>query len=515
LAEDPYVPARAKESGKSVAIVGAGPAGLAAAFYLLQKGHNCTLWDGQSLPGGMLRYGIPEYRLPKDALDAEIEIIRRLGGQFEMNSTWGLDFDLRSLKKNHDAVFLAIGAWQSQRLRCKGDELAFSGIELLERVAKSDPPSLGDDVVVVGGGNTAMDAARTVVRLGARSVRVLYRRTRNEMPCLMEEVEEAELEGVECDFLVAPIHLEKDGDGRINLTCQRMQLGEPDDSGRRRPVPISGSEFQTQCTSVIAAIGQSVDTALAEQEGLEVSRWGIIANSKTLETNLDGVFAGGDVVLGADLAVRAVAAGRIAAESIDQYLTGRPITGAKEFTNVAMRVVSEEERAALFRNIEKSTKSNSNLIMMEERVSSFNEVDPGLSEADAVREAQRCLTCGCQKAGTCIMREFATEYQVDPYRFTGERRRFTQDTTHPDIVYEPGKCIMCEACVRIASEAGERLGVATVGRGFQVAMGVPFGEPLSKGLREAAVRAVEACPTGALARRSERSCDLCHGQEGE
>ena len=508
-AESPLLPSRSPDSGKSVAIVGAGPAGLAAAFYLLQKGHSCTLWDSQALPGGMLRYGIPAYRLPKDALDAEIETIRRLGARFEMNSTWGVDFDLKGLRDNHDAVFVAIGAWQSQRLRCEGDQLAFSGTELLERVAKNDRPELGDRVIVVGGGNTAMDAARTAVRLGSESVRVIYRRTRNEMPCLMEEVEAAESEGVECEFLVAPIHLERAVDGPLRLTCQRMELGEPDESGRRRPVPQPGTEFQIACTTVVAAIGQSVDTALAKREGLDLSGWGIASDSRTLETNLKGVFAGGDAVLGADLAVRAVAAGRIAATSIDQYLAGLPITGPKEFTNVAMRAVSEPERAALFRNIERSAKRAPAMISMEERLRTFDEVESGFSEEEAVLEARRCLTCGCSKACSCIMREYATQYRVDPYRFVGDRRRFTRDTTHPDIVYEPGKCIMCEACVRIASEAGEQLGVSTVGRGFQVAMGVPFGAPLAEGLKAAAVRAVEACPTGALARRSERSCDLC------
>lgn len=508
-ADQHLVPPRDDDTGKSIAIVGAGPAGLAAAFFLLQKGHACTLWDAQPLPGGMLRYGIPAYRLPKDALEAEVSIIREMGARFEMNSRWGADFDLKNLRDCHDAVFLAVGAWQSQRLRCEGDEFAFSGTELLERVAKDNPPELGDRVVVVGGGNTAMDAARTAVRLGSASVQVLYRRTRNEMPCLMEEVEAAELEGVDCQFLVAPVRLEKAGEGELTLTCQRMKLGEPDESGRRRPVAQPGTEFQLVCSTVVAAIGQSVDLDLARREGLEHTGWGIASNPRTLETNLKGVFAGGDAVLGADLAVRAVAAGRIAAVSIDQYLKGLPVTGPKEFTNIEMRAINDTERAALFRRIEKSPRPGLSSISMERRVSTFEEVESGFSEEAALLEARRCLTCGCSKACTCLMREYATEYRVDPYRFSGERRRFTRDTTHPDIVYEPGKCIMCEACVRIAAEAGEGLGLSTVGRGFQVAMGVPFGEPLSEGLKKAAERAVEACPTGALARRSNRSCDLC------
>jgi formate dehydrogenase major subunit len=507
-AAESYLPPRAKSSGKSVAIVGAGPAGLAAAFYLLQNGHACTLFDAQPDPGGMLRYGIPAYRLPKDALDAEIETIRKLGAHFRMRSVWGVDFTLRGLRQSYDAVFLAIGAWRSQGLRCEGDHLALSGIELLERVAKNESPSLGDNVIVVGGGNTAMDAARTAVRLGTATVKVLYRRSRQEMPCLMEEVEAAEREGVTVELLVAPVRVEKKGEGLFELTCQRMRLGEPDASGRRQPVPEPGTDHTIECSAVIAAIGQSVDTSLAKREGLEVSPWGVAADSKTLSTNLPGVFAGGDAVLGADLAVRAVSAGRIAAVSIDQYLTGRPVTGPEETTTVEMRGVSDEERAALFREIERRPRPVTPTIEMSRRLTSFDEVDGGLSESQALMESRRCMTCGCRKEVGCLMRRLATEYGADPYRYVGERRRFVQDSTHPDVIYEPGKCIMCDACVRIAAEAGEDLGVATVGRGFTVAMGVPFGEPLAEGLKKAARFAAEKCPTGALALRSGRSCDL-------
>jgi formate dehydrogenase major subunit len=259
---------------------------------------------------------------------------------------------------------------------------------------------------------------------------------------------------------------------------------------------------------VVAAIGQSVETSLAQREGLATSGWGIASDPKTMATSQPGVFAGGDAVLGADLAVRAVAAGRIAAASIDQYVSKRPVTGPPELLQIEMRAISEEERAAIFRQIETSAGPPMGTIEMSRRLSSFDEVETGLSETQVAAEARRCLTCGCRKADCCSMRQLATEYDVDPYRYTGERRRFSQDWTHPEIIYEPGKCIMCDACVRIAAQAGETLGVATVGRGFQVAMGVPFGEPLSNAFRRAALRAAEACPTGALALRSGRSCDL-------
>jgi formate dehydrogenase major subunit len=504
---EPFVPRRAPASGKRVAIVGAGPAGLAAAYYLQQKGHDCTLFDAHPQPGGMLRYGIPEYRLPKQALDSEIAAVRELGAGFRMNARWGADFTLGELRKQHDAVFIAIGAQGAQGLRCPGEEQAISGIGFLEQVASGSPPEIGKDVIVVGGGNTAMDCARTAIRLGAR-VRVFYRRTRQEMPCLMEEVEGAEAEGVHIEYLVAPVRLERSNAG-VTLTCQRMELGEPDASGRRRPVAVKGSEFAVECSAVIGATGQSVERALAEREGLHVTDWGIAADAHTMATSLAGVFAGGDAVLGADLAVRAVAAGRMAAASIHQYLSGEPVTGEPVHAAIAMHPVDDAERAAIFRAIEQAPRVRLPEIPMERRVSSFDEVEGRLSEDDAKRESQRCMTCGCRKSDCCTIRSLATEYGADIYRYAGVRRRFSQDNSHPDITYEPGKCISCDACVRIAAAAGEELGLTMVGRGFDVRVAVPFDKPLSEGLLKTAARCAQACPTGALALRTARSCDSC------
>jgi formate dehydrogenase major subunit len=506
LASDrPSAPRPGVPSGKRVAIVGAGPAGLTVAFYLLQRGHACTVFDAHPLPGGMLRYGIPEYRLPRAALDAEIE---RMGATLRMNSLWGRDFTLADLRRDHDAVFLGIGAQLSSSLRCEGEELALSGIGFLREVAEGRRPELGRQVVVIGGGNTAMDCARTARRLSAE-VRVLYRRTRREMPCLMEEVEGAEREGVAIELLVAPLRLERAGNGQARrLVCQRMELGEPDGSGRRRPVPIPGSELEVSCDTVIAAVGQEVDREQAESEDLALTGRGIAADPRTLATNLPGVFAGGDAVLGADLAVRAVAAGRVAAISIDQYLSGRPVTGPEDLVAIALRPVDDAERAAIFREIEKAKRVETPTLDGDRRLASFEEVDRGLDDEPARLEALRCLSCGCLKAGGCGLRRYATLYLADPCRFLGRRRRFARDASHPEVVYEPGKCVMCDACVRIAAEAGEELGLSIVGRGFDVSVAVPFGAPLSDGLRHAARRCAEACPTGAIALRTTRACDL-------
>jgi ferredoxin len=211
-------------------------------------------------------------------------------------------------------------------------------------------------------------------------------------------------------------------------------------------------------------------------------------------------------VLGADLAVRAVAAGRKAAASIHQFLRGEPVTGEASNTDIALRPIDDAERAAIFRNIEKAARVRVPELSMERRLAAFDEVESGLSPDDAAREARRCMTCGCLKADGCTVRKLATEYDVDVYRFSGARRRFSQDISHPLVIYEPGKCICCDACVRIAAAAGEELGLTMIGRGFDVAVAVPFGKTLAEGLRATARRCAEACPTGALSLR--RSAEL-------
>jgi len=501
-----YLPGKAADSGKSVAIIGAGPAGLSAAWFLLQKGHRCTVYEAKPKAGGMLRYGIPNHRLPKDALDAEIAAVEALGAEFRFEKRWGVDFTLADLRKRHDAVFIGIGAQHSQDLRCEGEELALSAVEFLDCVANHNPPDLGDTVLVLGGGNTAMDCARAAVRLGAKTVQIVYRRTRQEMPALLSEVEEAEHEGVQFEFLTAPVRLERNGHHQTLLTCQRMQLGEPDRSGRRRPVPVEGSEFVLSCTTAIAAIGQTVDRAVAEHEGLQVTSWGIHADEVTMATNIPGVFAGGDAVLGADLAVRAVATGRKAAVSIDQYLRGEAVLGEPFAAGINFKPMDDLERAAMFREIEKAARVRMPEIPPERRRGSFDEVELGLTEADAQREALRCMQCGCQKSDCCGVRGLASEYKADAYRFQGARRRFGRDDSHPEIVYEPGKCILCDACVRIAAKAGEPLGLTAIGRGFDVAVAAPFGKPLSEALVKVARECAAACPTAALSIRGANTC---------
>jgi formate dehydrogenase major subunit len=318
------------------------------------------------------------------------------------------------------------------------------------------------------------------------------------MPCLLSEAEQARAEGVQFEFLTAPVRLKSVGRHALSLSCRRMTLGPPDSSGRPRPIPLEGSDFALDATTVIAAIGQSVDRSIAERCGLRVTGWGIEADPRTLATNLPGVFAGGDCMLSADLAVRAVAAGRIAALSINQYLHGEHLTGEPSLATVLLHPIDDAERAVIFRDIERAPRVPLPEIPMGRRLATFDEVETGLDPAAVPKESARCLSCGCGKSSSCGVRALATEYDADPARFSGARRRFSKDESHPEIVYEPGKCILCEACVRIAAAAGEPLGLAPIGRGFETAVGVPFSRPLSDALLTTARRCAQACPTAAL-----------------
>lgn len=402
------VPPLGPDTGKKAAIIGGGPAGLSAAYYLRRFGHGVTIFEAMPKMGGMLRYGIPEYRLPKKILDWEIEGITNLGVDVRYNQTLGKDFSFASLREEgFDAIFIATGAWLSRKMRVDGeDELAgvSSGTEFLIKRGLDEDTPIGQRIIVIGGGNTAMDAARTSWRLGAENVTLLYRRSRKEMPANDIEVHEADREGIQFHFLAAPTKLIGDENGRVKaLEYVKMELGEPDASGRRRPVPVEGSETTLEVDNVFSAIGQFADIGFVPEEGddaLKLSRWKTIdGHPGTLQTNIPDIFVGGDHYTGPATAVQAIGAGRRAARSMNLFLTGNDVEPQPdEFKGPVHDLVQPEELAGL----EHSPRAKMPELDIEARKLNFIEVELGLTEDQARAEAKRCLNCGLYCFGDSI-----------------------------------------------------------------------------------------------------------------
>jgi len=386
---------------EKVAIVGAGPAGLSAAYDLVRKGYGVTVYEALPVAGGMLAVGIPAYRLPKDVLQKEIDYIKALGVEIKLNTPIGRDGapSLEDLRQSYDAVFLAVGAHRSRKLNIPGEALpgVIHSTDFLRALNLGQEVELGKRVAVIGGGNAAVDAARSAIRLGSE-VTIVYRRSRVEMPAIPAEVDAAAEEGVKLHFLAAPVRILSE-DGRVTaMECIRMELGEPDESGRRRPVPIPGSEFTIEVDTVIVSIGQKPDLSpLAEAEA---TPWGTLtADPDTMATPLEGLFAGGDAVTGPASAVEAVAAGQRAAESIHRYLRGMDLRAGRIFEWPRAADIEVEIPAGT----EKAARREMPTLPMSERRSTFKEVELGLTEEQAQAEAARCLSCAvCSECLECV-----------------------------------------------------------------------------------------------------------------
>jgi len=405
--EELEVPVVAK-TDKRVAIVGAGPAGLAAANDLALKGHNVTIFEVLPEPGGMLRVGIPEYRLPKEILRQEIGYIQKLGVEIKTGIQVGKDITLEELKKTYGAVFLGVGAHGVMRLGVDGEDIpgVMEGIEFLRAANLGEKVDIGNKVAVIGGGNTAVDCARTARRLGAKEVTIDYRRSRAEMPASGEEVTAAEEEGIKIEFLTTPSRFLSENKKLARMECVRMKLGEPDTSGRPRPVPVKGSEFTIAVDTVIAALGQAPETDFVKELGVSLSKRGTIGiDDKTGATNIEGVFAGGDVVTGPAFVIDAIAAGKKTARSIHQYLTGQPIEG--EELGKEPEKLSEEEIKDLKKRVPSRNKVKMREEPVKERTKDFREVALGYSLEEATEEASRCLAGqieGCIECHECERR---------------------------------------------------------------------------------------------------------------
>lgn len=500
--KEPYLPTQAAPTGKSVAIIGAGPAGLTMAYFLALKGHKAVIFEMMPEPGGMLRYGIPEYRLPKNILDLEIKQIKKLGVEIRCGQRLGGNVQFADLQREYDAIYLATGAWQSTGLNIPGEDLqgVVGGIDFLGNVALGNLTRLGGRVAVVGGGNTAMDACRTAVRLGASEVYILYRRTEAEMPAEMSEIREAAEEGVQFKFLVAPTRIAGADGHVIGIELQQMELGEPDESGRRRPVPVEGGIDVLPVDTVIAAIGQKVlplDLG-ADSDKLAYTKWRTIqAAEGTYATSIPGVFAGGDAINdGPGIAIQAVAHAKDCAQVIDSYL----MSNGEQMQPVVKPFYSAsgEPTEAEFAAKTRKNRVSISFLHPEFRKSSFTEVAKGYDPEEAIYEASRCLECGCGDVYECKLLAYARQYGADPDKFAGEMSHHEKDNSHPYIMRDPDKCILCGNCVRTCDELCGVGNLGLAGRGFDTTVAAGFGLPLGSSACTSCGQCVAACPTGAL-----------------
>ncbi len=496
-------PLREPSRGKSVGIVGGGPAGLTAAWFLGRWGWDPVIYESLPKAGGMLRYGIPKYRLPWDVIDEEVRYIERAGATIHCGVEVGKDVTLDELMDRHDAVFLAVGAMEGKGMMVEGEKDTpgvVVGVDYL-REMHSDPKPTEGTVVVIGGGNTAVDVAREAWRLGAEKVIVIYRRTKAEMPADPQEIEDMLEEGVQLMELVAPVGIVKNEEGRLKaLKCIRMVLGEPDDSGRRRPVPQEGSEFELPCDWAMPSIGQMpfLTRLLKDSKyAPAVSRWSTFEiDTETMKTNIDGLFAGGDAADdGPTVVIDAIADGQKAAKAIHAYLAGeeippKPFIVRKEFWD---RPGKKE-----LGDIPESPRRTMHHIPVEERVGNFKEVALGFEYEDMTHECDRCLSCGCLAFDWCDLRLYSEEYGADLGHYKGKVRKHKVDERHPYLVYDPNKCILCARCIRTCEKVLPISALGLVNRGFKTEMRPSMNDPLAETSCIACGNCVDACPTGAI-----------------
>jgi formate dehydrogenase major subunit len=499
-------------TGKKIAVIGAGPGGVSCGFFMQKEGHQVDIFEAAPKPGGWLRYGIPEYRLPNDILQKEVDNITELGVNIFYNKKLGENVSFKELKKKYDAIILTIGSQKGTLIGCEGDDAGnvFSGIDFLKEMEITGKryDFKGKKVAVIGGGNTAMDCCRTSMRCGADKVFVIYRRTEKEMPANPIEIHESKLEGVEYLLLTNPTRVNKDKNGNVkSVTCLKMELGEPDASGRRRPVPIEGSEFDLDVDFVLAAIGQKttvnfledINTNLNGKGELKLNRWGDIdADPKTLQTGIPNVFAAGDGVTGPATLIEAIGQARIASRSCHQFLMGDPIVPAKEEFLSKRDNFKPQDPKDYFGFYKKQMREEMPTLDPGKRLN-FKEVELGYdSEEVAKHETQRCLECGCAEYFTCDLKKFSTEYGAEQAKYEGEFKEYQADFRHPFIEIDNNKCILCSRCIRICREVVGANALGLINRGFETYVAPSMGDKLQDTNCESCGLCISTCPTGAI-----------------
>jgi formate dehydrogenase major subunit len=523
---DPPVPFERKApTGRRAAVIGSGPAGMTAAYYLLLNGHDVTVFERDPAPGGMLRYGIPQYRLPKvEVLEAEYESVTRLGATIVCNQGLGRDFTLDELThQGFDAVVVAIGCYDTNTLGIPGEDApeVLDGLEYLRTATLGlpYPDHVGKRVVVIGGGFTSMDCTRTSIRQGASEVTLVYRRDMKDMPAA-DEVHEAIEEGVTAIFQAGPVRVLTDEANNVTgVEFIRMQLGAPDASGRRRPEPAPGTEFTIPCDRVLLAIGQGPELDWLETPGNEgpekTKQWRLKADAVTFETGRPGVFGTGDVRIGAATVVQAIAEGRRAAYAVDAYLNGLDLDAIRTRQTLA-EPQPEFLSIVPFTGEVKEPRYRMRALHAEERNQSYIEYELPYTPEAAVAESTRCLQCTCEAIGFCDLRRLGIEYgttlqtlepqhhqgagfrSVTENRFTGINHDYIRDDSHAFILREPSRCIDCGRCAQVCSEVVGAACYDFMRIGFDTLVTTPLDMSLNDTPCVSCGRCAETCPTGAL-----------------
>ncbi|WP_394131482.1 formate dehydrogenase subunit alpha [Shewanella maritima] len=517
--EQSYQVERQPATGKKVAIIGSGPAGLSAGYFLSNQGHEVRIIESMPKAGGWLRYGIPEYRLPKDILDKEIDLLTHNGLQIDTNVRLGDDIHLKQLTDEYDAVCLAIGAQKAVPMNYPGSDLAgcYLGVDYLRDYCTEKSFTIGKKVAVIGGGNTAIDCARTAVREG-HDVTIIYRRTRDAMPAEPYEIHEAEVEGVKFHFLTNPVQNISNQHGQVvAIELAKMALGEPDASGRRSPKP-TGETFTESFDTVIAAVSQTPDMDFLQHPDshltsgdIALSRWNtFIGCEHTMSAGVEKLFVIGDSRTGPATAVAAIGDGRKAAIAIDKQLTQGlvcELTPA-EF-NATKAHKTAQLSAELYPNVTSEPRYKAAELTAIQRQLNFDEVEQGFSDQDAMKEAARCLECACQANTDCKLRDYATEYRVDSKTLEPQSmRKFAVDKTSPFIQFDANRCISCGKCVDICGQRSGHNVIQFEQHSFQAlpdtssntrnAPRVGFNVTMADSDCVQCGNCVQVCPTGAL-----------------